>query len=80
MNMSKGSEAVRAAISLNNAISVLSGSDRGRDAIRDLLALLDNGGLSLDHQGQRAVLALLELAWGSKPGSTLEAMREATSK
>lgn len=60
----------------DEAVKQLSRSRRGRNALRMLLALLDDGGISLDALNQFALLTLLQDAW-AKPGSTRDLMREA---
>ena len=44
--------------------------------MRDLLAFLENGGISLDTDNQRHVFCLLSGAWGNYAGTTLEALRD----
>ena len=53
----------------------LNRSDKGRQATRDLLAFLENGGISLDANNQLHIASLLTGAWGSYAGTTLEALR-----
>ena len=60
---------------LDGAVTNLSRSDKGQQAMRDLLAFLENGGISLDGNNQLHVLCLLSGAWGSYAGTTLEALR-----
>ena len=60
---------------LERAVTNLSRSDKGRQAMRDLLAFLENAGISLDAENQRHVLCLLSGAWGSYAGTTFEALR-----
>ena len=60
---------------LERAVTNLNRSDKGRQAMRDLLALLENGGVSRDDNNQRHVFCLLSGAWGSYAGTTLEALR-----
>ena len=60
---------------LNRAVTNLNRSDNGRQAMRDLLIFLENGGISLDDENQRHVLCLLSGAWGSYAGTPLEALR-----
>ena len=60
---------------LEKAVVQLNRSDKGRTATRDLLALLENGGISLDAENQLHVVCLLAGAWGSYAGTTLEALR-----
>ena len=60
---------------LKRAVSNLDRSDKGRQAMRDLLAFLENGGISLDGDNQLHVACLLAGAWGNYSGTTLEALR-----
>ena len=60
---------------LECAVVQLNRSDKGRMAMRDLLAFLENGGISLDADNQLHVACLLAGAWGSYAGTTLEALR-----
>ena len=60
---------------LEQAVEQLNRSEKGQQAMRDLLALLENGGISLDGNNQRHVLGLLSGAWGSHAGTALEALR-----
>jgi hypothetical protein len=60
----------------NKATARLCQSERGREAMKTLLAMLDDGAISLDHQNQLALTALL-LAAFARPGTTLNAMRDA---
>ena len=43
--------------------------------MKNLLALLENGGISLDEENQRHILCLLAGAWGNYAGTALEALR-----
>jgi len=63
-----------------SSILTLSQSERGRQAIRDLHALLDNGARSLDGQNQRAVMTILAGAFGEWSGSTADALRSAAGR
>lgn len=65
---------------ITEAIVTLVRSDRGRQAISDTLAMLDNGGISLDGAGQHAVLTLIIAAFTTHPGSARDAMREAVTR
>ena len=60
---------------LEKAVVQLNRSDKGRTVMRDLLALLENGGISLDAENQLHVVCLLAGAWGSYAGTALEALR-----
>lgn len=62
---------------IDRAVRVLGRSDRGRKAMRDTLAMLDGGGISLDQPGQVALIALLTAAFTTAPGSARDAMRDA---
>jgi len=56
-------------------VSQLAGSERGRQALADLRALLKNGGTGLDHNNTRALRGLIDLATiGGAPGSVLDAL------
>lgn len=53
-------------------------SARGREIAGNLLSLLRDGEwLSLDKHNQNRVHALLDAAWGSMPGTTMEALANA---
>ena len=43
--------------------------------MKDLLAFLENGGISLDEENQLHVVCLLSGAWVYYAGTTLEALR-----
>lgn len=58
------------------AIEQLAKSHRGRSAMRQLLAWLEDDGLGLDANNQEAVFALLDAAWGPKCGTALDMVRE----
>ena len=60
---------------LERAAMQLGRSDKGQQAMRDLLAFLENGGISLDGNNQLHVLCLLSGAWGNYSGTALEALR-----
>lgn len=60
---------------LERAVVQLNRSEKGQRAMRDLLAFLENGALSLDAANQLHVLCLLSGAWGSYAGTALEALR-----
>jgi hypothetical protein len=59
------------------AVNQLSRSDKGRAAMRDLLAFLDNAGLSLDELNRDAIFTLLAAAFTKYPGTARDLMREA---
>lgn len=61
---------------LDRAVVQLGRSEKGQQAMRDLLALLENGGISLDADNQTHVLCLLSGAWGNYAGTVLETLRE----
>lgn len=61
---------------LDYAIGQLARSGRGKSAMRQVLAWMDNDGLSLDHLNQEAIVMLIQLCW-SQPMATRDAMREA---
>ncbi len=60
---------------LERAVEQLVRSDKGKQAMCDLLAFLENGGISLDGNNQLHVLCLLSGAWGNCAGTALEALR-----
>jgi hypothetical protein len=64
-------------VHIDQAVRVLARSERGRQAMRDTLSMLDNGGISLDMSGQHALLSLIVAAFTTAPGSAREAMRDA---
>ena len=56
-------------------VAQLAGSERGRQALADLRALLNNGGTGLDQNNVRALAGLLALATsGGAAGSVLDAL------
>ena len=61
---------------VERAAAHLDKTDKGRQAARDLLALLEHGGLSLDVDNQLAVLVLLRGAWGEYAGTVRSLLRE----
>lgn len=61
------------------AIARLSQSERGQFAMNAMLNMLDDGVISLDIQNQRALVALLMAAF-VRPGTTLDAMRDALAE
>ena len=60
---------------LERAVVQLNRSEKGKQAMRDLLAFLENGGISLDAENQLHFLCLLSGAWGNYAGTALEALR-----
>ena len=60
---------------VERAVVQLGRSEKGQRVMSDLLALLENGGISLDEENQLRVLCLLSGAWGNYAGTTLEALR-----
>ena len=60
---------------LERAVAQLNRSEKGQQAMQDLLAFLENGGISLDGENQLHVLCLLSGAWGNYAGTALEALR-----
>jgi hypothetical protein len=57
------------AADLQEAAAHLSRTERGRSAMRYMLAWLNDDGLCLDCDNQFACLTLLEGAWGSYRGN-----------
>ena len=62
---------------VTNAVAQLVGSDRGKQPAIDILAMLENGGISLDPDNQAAVIAILRGAWTGLPGTVLDQMMRA---
>ena len=62
---------------IERAVVQFGRSEKGQQAMKDLLAFLENGSISLDEENQLHVLCLLSGAWGSYAGTTLEALRAA---
>ncbi len=60
---------------LERAVEQLGRSEKGQQAMRDALALLENGGISLDGDNQLHILCLLAGAWRNYAGTALEALR-----
>lgn len=59
-----------------DAVRRLRRSERGRQAARDLLTLLDNGGVGLDYDNQRAVKDLLDFAWRVNSSAVISALKK----
>ena len=53
---------------LERAVVQLNRSEKGKQAMRDLLAFLENGGISLDAENQLHFLCLLSGAWETTRG------------
>ena len=64
---------------MQEAAAQLGRSGRGRSAMRQILAWLDNDGLGIDAENQQAIFTLLEGAWGPFSGSARDAMRDQLS-
>lgn len=64
---------------LQTAAAALSRTSRGRQAMTDLLALLDNGGISLDAQNRGHLITILAGAWGEYAGTARDVMRDIVS-
>ena len=60
---------------LEHAADSLCRSARGRESLKDLLAFLDKGGLSLDEDNRCHIITLLCGAWGEFPGTARDVMR-----
>lgn len=63
---------------IDRAIDQLYRSELGRATMKSVLDWLEASGMSLDAMNQSAVLTLLLGAWGSKAGTVLDALRNAT--
>ena len=61
---------------LDKAGSLLAESEKGRQAMRDLLAFLDIGAIGLNEQNQAAIIALLDGACGEYAGTSRDVMRD----
>lgn len=62
---------------LTDCANHLAKSQKGRNAMKRLLAWLDDDGLSLDMVNKEAVLTLLNGAFGEYPGTARDVMRDA---
>lgn len=62
-------------VEMQAALNQLSRSERGLNAIAQLLEWLDEGGIELDYRNKLAVVQMLEEAW-KNPGSGRDLMRE----
>jgi len=62
---------------IRQAVGLLSRSQRGRNAMRHLLACLDDGAGMMGGAEQDAVTTILAGAWGGYPTAAREAMRDA---
>lgn len=67
-------------MTIDQATQTLAQSERGRQAMRDLFTLIDNGASGLDSEGGQALLALLALALSGKAGSVRDSVREEVSQ
>lgn len=65
---------------LATAVSDLADTHRGRQALKDLLTFITNGGDGLDSMNQRAVLTVLACQFGPFAGSTREEIKQALAK
>ncbi len=65
---------------LSDAVEVLKDTERGRQVLRDLLALIENGGDGLDIVNQDAVVTILRCQFGPFAGSTRDEIRRAVGK
>lgn len=65
---------------LAQAVSALRDTERGRQALRDLLAFITNGGDGLDCVNQGAALTILACQFGPFAGSTREEIKRALAK
>ena len=61
---------------LRYAVEYLTRTERGRNALKRLLAWLDDDGLGMDAYNQRAAMTVLESAWGPWSGTARDLMRE----
>ena len=77
--LGRGSAGKKIRIEVTNAVAQLVGSDRGKQPAIDILAMLENGGISLDPDNQAAVVAILKGAWTGLPGTVLDEMRAAVA-
>ena len=77
--LGRGSAGKKIRIEVINAVAQLVGSDRGKQPAIDILAMLENGGISLDPDNQAAVVAILKGAWTGLPGTVLDEMRAAVA-
>jgi len=62
---------------IDSAVGQLCRSERGREAMRVTLTMLDSGGIGLDAESQQAVMTLLYAAFTDWPGYSRDAMRAA---
>lgn len=65
---------------LAQAVNALRDTERGRKALRDLLAFIINGGDGLDCVNQEAVFTILNCQFGPFAGSTREEIKRALAK
>jgi len=64
-------------IDIEAQVKQLNRSEKEQLAMADLLALLENGAVSLDVMNQQAVILLLMAAFDGKAGSVLNELRAA---
>lgn len=60
---------------LERAVVQLNGSEKGKQAMRDLLTFLENGGVGLNTADRLSCLCLLSGAWHDHADTALEALR-----
>lgn len=60
---------------LTQSVNTLRGTERGRQALRDLLAFIVNGGDNLDIVNQSACFAIMHCQFGPFAGSTRDVIR-----
>ena len=61
-------------VDVERAIGQLGRSEQGRQAMRDLLVFLENGGIDLDAANRLSFLCLLSGAWHDHAGTVLQAL------
>lgn len=67
-------------IHLKRAVDCLASSQRGREALRDILSFICNGGDGLDTINQSAVITILRCQFGPFAGSTREEISRVVGK
>lgn len=63
-------------LTIEQAVSILDRSERGRDVARELYTFLTGRAGSLDMDGKTAVISLVEEAFLNRPGSVSAALSE----
>lgn len=63
-------------LTIEQAVSILDRSERGRAVARELHAFLTGRAGSLDMDGKTAVISLIEEAFINRPGSVAEALSD----